>query len=799
MFLNQISLDINIFELRKNAMFKTITSLLIGLLPLLQFAQDFSDAWKGHYSYLNVKQVVSDGDKLFAASDNAVFTLDLTTNEIEEISTVNGLSGDDITAISYSEDFELLLIGYSNGLIEIVFDDDSDVLPVVDILNQLDIAPGARRINHFNINENIVYVATDFGISEYNLERLEFGDTFLIGDQGTEVQVSQTTLFNGFIYASSITGIRRAEVSNASLIDFNNWSLVNAQSFTAIETNGDRLYALGSNRTLYDFSNEVLTRLVTFLTPPNTLSAENGNLSVATSNIVFIYDTDFQLRARVPTTEAFDTVFSSAVLVSGSVYVGTRDFGVLKTSLEDVSVFEELHPDSPLLNIPFAVTAEQGEVWVTYGEYTTFLNPFPLNSRGFSRLTDGTWGNTNFSEVFGAQCLNGITVNPFDRSQVFVSSYFSGLLELNEGIPSVLYNESNSNLRPLVSENDPERITNDIRVGNTAFDEDGLLWTTTNLVIDPLKSYDPSTNTWVNYDISSAIGRPFDSSGFTRIEIDNTTGTKFISSIGGGVVAFNENSNPPQIKSLAEDDNIPNGWVRTIALDNENQLWIGTLSGLRVLFNASAIFDDGARAEEIIIAQEDGAAELLFEQLITDIEVDGANNKWVATLGAGLFYFSPDGQNTIFHFTKDNSPLPSNFVNDVSVDLSTGEVYIATDKGLLSFTTGGTGTREDFSSSRAYPNPVRPGFNITEERVKITDLADNINIKIVDIEGNLVAEAQSGTNRRFNGFNLEIDGGTAFWNGKNLANNVVTSGVYLIMLSDLDAFETKVIKLLVVR
>ena len=67
------------------------------------------------------------------------------------------------------------------------------------------------------------------------------------------------------------------------------------------------------------------------------------------------------------------------------------------------------------------------------------------------------------------------------------------------------------------------------------------------------------------------------------------------------------------------------------------------------------------------------------------------------------------------------------------------------------------------------------------------------------IEGNLVAEAQSNINPRYRNFNLEIDGGTAFWNGKNLRNRLVASGVYIIMLSDLDSYETKVLKLMIVR
>ena len=777
-------------------MFRKLLSLLICLSPLLQFSQDFSEAWKGHYSYLNVKQVVNSGDKLFAASDNAVFTVDVSTNTIEEISTINGLSGDDITTINYSEEFGVLLIGYSNGLVEIVFDDTNEVLSVVDLLNHLDIAPGLRAINHFNIDGNIAYISTDFGISEYNLERLEFGDTFLIGDQGAEVRVFQTALFNGFIYASSNSGIRRADVSNSNLIDFNNWSVVNTGNFTAIEVNGDQLYALGRDRTLYDVTNDVLNPLEVYETQPTMLSAANGSLFVTTPNNAFVYNASFSLTAEISTTEAFDTVFTSTVLVGDAVYIGTRDFGLLRTTLDDLQVFEEIHPDGPLLNIPFSVTAEQGEAWVTYGEYGIFLNPFPLNSRGISRFTEGAWDNTSFNALFGARSLNGITINPSNRDQVFISSYHDGVLVLDDGVPSALFDENSSGLTPRIALDGP---TDDVRVGNTAFDENGILWTTTSFVSDPLKSYNPNTNTWETFDVSRVIGTPGENSGYTGVRVDNTTGTKFIASVGGGVIAFNENSNPPQVKSLGEAANVPNGAVRTVAIDNQNQLWIGTLNGLRVLFSTSSVFDDNARAEEIIITQDGIARELLFEQVITDIEVDGSNNKWVATLESGLFYFSPDGQNTIFHFTKDNSPLPSNSINDVSVDLSNGRVYIATDKGLLSFTTGGTGTETDFSSARAYPNPVRPEFNITEERVKITDLVENVNIKIVDVAGNLIAEAQSSVNRRFSGFNLEIDGGTAFWNGKNLANSVVASGVYLIMLSDLDTLETKVVKLLVVR
>ena len=199
----------------------------------------------------------------------------------------------------------------------------------------------------------------------------------------------------------------------------------------------------------------------------------------------------------------------------------------------------------------------------------------------------------------------------------------------------------------------------------------------------------------------------------------------------------------------------------------------------------------------------------LSNQFITDIKVDGSDNKWVGTLDSGIFYFSPDGQNTIYHFTTENSPLPSNRINDISIDPNNGIVYIATIKGMLSFRAGGSKPEETLENAFVYPNPVRPeydllGFNDLNDinkGIKVSGLTERVNIKITDIEGNLVAEAQSNVNLRSSNsnYNFAIDGGTAIWNGKNLANQIVRSGVYLVMISDLDSFETKVLKVLIVR
>ncbi|GAA3600262.1 ABC transporter substrate-binding protein [Flavivirga amylovorans] len=778
-------------------MFKRFVVFVIFLSPLLQFSQDFSALWQGHFSYNSIKDITQGNNKIYAASENAIFSLDIQTNEIEELTTVNGLSGETISTIYYSEVYELLVVGYENGLIEVAFDNDDDILSVVDIIDKVTIPATNKRINHINAYQNVIYISTNYGISVFDLERLEFGDTYFIGNGGNQVQVNQTAIFDDYIYAACQdgSGIRKALVSGPNLIDFQNWQLTNSGNWLSIESQVDKLYAIGTNRRIYQIVNDVLTEMFLYADTPLDMRSVDTNLIVTTQNNVFVYDTSFNEVSQASIDPTFDTQYNVAIVSLDDIYIGTKDFGILKTSLVNPIAFEELHPDGPLLNIPFSLEAEPNGLWVTFGEYTSRFNPFPLNNRGFSHLKDETWINTQYSEVLEANCLNKITINPLNTDQVFISSFNKGLLEVNENIPTELYDETNSLLESMAT----TRV--DIRIGTSEFDRNGLLWVLNSRVNEPLKTFNPSGNVWNSYSFNDIISDGIDGNlGFSDIEIAEDE-TKWISSSNFGLIGFRENGGSPLLKSVSkEDENMPTAWATALALDKRNQLWIGTLGGLRVLYNTSNFFaDENIRVEEIIIEEDGIAKELLFQQHITDIEVDGSNNKWIGTADSGLFYFSSDGQKTIFHFTKDNSALPSNIINDVSINDTNGIVYIATSRGLVSFRAGGSSAFEDLENAFVYPNPVRPGFNIVDDKVKIKDISENVNIKITDIEGNLVAEAQSRTNQRYRGFNLEIDGGTAFWNGKNMANNVVASGVYLIMLSDLDSFETKVLKLMVVR
>lgn len=790
-------------------MSKKVVFVFLVLFSSYAFAQDFTTLWRGYFSYLEIKDVTRSVDKIYAASENAIFSYDVFSNEIETITTIDGLSGETITTMTYSEQFDVLIVGYESGLFELVFEGDSDILSVVDILEKESISPALKRINHFNEHEGLLYISTDFGISVYDLTQLQFGDSYFVGNGGSQIIVNQTTIFNGFIYAACASGsaIRKADLTNPNLIDFQQWTTITSGNFAAIETVGDKLYALRLNSMFYEVVNDNLVFLIDYPVLPSDVRSVDDQLLVTLDENAILYDQNFVELQNASTNDNFDTDFTATTLLEGDLYIGTETTGVLKTISGSNEEYDVIIPEGPLSNNAFKITAGSGVLWVTYGDYTVSFNPGPFKREGVSVFREEEWTNVPFDSLLGAKNLCDIAINPFNPSQVFISSYQDGILEMNNDEATILYNQDNSGLESLIIPTNPNAIS--IRQAPSQFDQSGLMWTVTSRVDRALKSYDPASGAWQGYSFSDLISDPlFGERGFGDLAI-GTGGMKWITAYNAGLIGINTDTG--QINNVfSESQNMPSSQGRAVAIDSRNQLWIGTAKGLRVLFNTAGFVDDpDPRVNEIVILENGIPTELLSNQFITDIKVDGSDNKWVGTLDSGIFYFSPDGQETIYQFTTENSPLPSNTVNDISIDPESGTVYIATTRGLVSFSSGGTSPKDTLDDAFVYPNPVRPEYNILgfddlnniNNGIKISGLTENVNVKITDIEGNLVAEAQSRVNQRSSSanYNFAIDGGTGVWNGKNLRGNIVASGVYLFLISDLDSFETKVLKLLIIR
>ena len=762
---------------------------IIRVIVLLQVfflqAQNFEDSWTGYYSYVSIKSISQGNDKIYTAAENAVFTYDLSTQEIATLSTINGLSGELITTAYYSENYGLYIIGYENGLIEIVIEGEENVLKVVAILEKLTIPPDTKQINHFYEYDGNLYISTGFGISVYDLNALEFGDTYYIGDLGSQINITQTTVLDDLIYAStSEYGIKSALVADDNIIDYQHWTTVTGGGFKGIQSLGSELYTVNNSNTVLKLDPIVgFIPIDTFLSQVVDFGVDSDILTITTESSIHAYSEGYSLMSEVNSLLEYDYSLQSGYTFNNTFYLGTTTLGMLVVPFE-ANQSQQILPDGPLFNQPFAIDASPGQLWVSFGAVNLTFNPFPLTKKGISNYKNETWKNIKYdtlTEALGVNDVNDLVfvkINPDSPFTTYMSSYQKGLMKLNGQDPIILYNETNS---PMDISNGNEGLG--IRIYGSDFDRDENLWFVQSRIDDGLVKLTPEGQ-FQTIDISNIINAE-DELALGKLAVSRE-GYVFFAAVESGLVGYDPNNN--RFNKIGEElggGNLPSTDIKALAFDNQNRLWIGTRKGLRVLYSVGSFFEDGADTDsQPIIILEDGVPqELLFLQSITDIEVDGSNNKWVSTATSGVFYLSSNGQETLLRFTTDNSPLPSDNVLDIAIDDFNGTVYFATKDGLVAYDGVSTAPRDDLESVYAYPNPVRPNFygNVT-----IDGLMAKANVKITDITGNLVFETTS-------------EGGSVQWDTTAFGKYRVASGVYLVLITSDDNLLTKVAKIMVIR
>lgn len=258
----------------------------------------------------------------------------------------------------------------------------------------------------------------------------------------------------------------------------------------------------------------------------------------------------------------------------------------------------------------------------------------------------------------------------------------------------------------------------------------------------------------------------------------------------GGVLMYDYNNTPDntsddKVKVLKTTNNLPSNGVVSLSVDNNEDLWIGSREGLRILSNPkSAILEDNPQADEIIIEQNGLAEELFRNANILQIATDTGNQKWVSVDGGGVFYMSSNGDRTIYQFTKANSPLPNDSVTDIQIDNKTGKVYFATLDGIMVYQGDVAEVTSTFGNVLVYPNPVV--YAQYKGNVRIRGLASKTNIRITDAAGNLVHSAVA-------------NGGYFEWNLANQRGVRVASGIYYVLMTNEDGTDTATAKIAVVN
>jgi hypothetical protein len=559
----------------------------------------------------------------------------------------------------------------------------------------------------------------------------------------------------------------------------------------------EQLYVV-EGTTLYRINGENLIEKINFTQNITAIKSSNTYLSVVFNSFAKILDLELNAVFEVSATSEFEYTLNNIFTENDSVYLATKEYGILKSRLSLPNSYTEIHPEGPLDNDIFSITAQNNTLWVVYGGYDDTNTPIN-NKKGFSRFNGEQWVNTVFNSSLPSDLVQ-VTIDPNNENKVYISALgvtsnidikpTGGVLVVENDVITQTYNHLNSSFEPI----QVSLPSINIRVSGSAFDNQGNLWATNYETGEELKKLSASGQ-WSSIDLSAIVTNK-NKPGLNEVVVDKSNSV-WIGTRKNGLYVYNENGNRKKaLITTTNSGNLPDVNVRTIAIDASNRVWIGTNLGMVVYNNASGVFDDSTPNgyPVVINGDENGFGErLLGDQKINSIVIDGAENKWFGTDNGGVIYTNPNGQKTLANFSMKNSPLPSDKIKKIAVDRSLGKVYFATDKGMVAYNSNVAPFGDVLAAVYAYPNPALINHQtITIDGRKGTHLPKGTNVKILDVAGNLVYETNVVEGQ-------ELQGGKVVWNKKNLAGNPVASGIYIVLLSNEDASETAFTKIAIVN
>ena len=728
--------------------------------------------WRTHLAYSSVDEVERMNDKIYALSNNALFSVNSQTDEIEYYSRLTGLHAATIDHIAYNKALNKLLLTYQNGQLDVI-DSNERVHNISDLyLKQANIS---KKVNDICMYSSKAYLAMTFGIIALDLKKYEIEDTYYIDQNLTEVNVQYICVLGDSIYAASNAILYSAHM-NDNLMDFAYWHKTilplgkNTQGMRELE---DRICVVRDN-VLWSLSNGTWHKHASDFSLRG-LQKTNDLLFATIDNQHGIV----QVHSNFSIEMAFLYGPINDILQSGNDYwLATESNGLVAVRGGNYS---EYRPAGPISNTPYRMRFFGDRLYVLPGGRWAAQN---LRMGEIMYYENGEWTNiTNGQLVTMADHalydFMNVAQDPTDKEHYFITTYGTGMLEMRGKEVVKLHLPHNSSLQSAIPSN-PDFYT---RTDGAMFDDQGNLW-----VLNAsygINIADPN-GIWYAFDLhSNRVQVPLTTPGEMIIDNRNSqwkwiplcrsnTGLLLLQDNG---TPTNPNDDKVQYRTEWFDqynNQIRPDYIYTITQDHDNTIWVGTSKGIFTI-PASVDFMNSDKCERIVIRRNDGTKLgdfLLDNEQVNCIAVDGANRKWIGTASSGAFLIQivtdevgNTDVETIAHFTKENSLLPSDNILSIAIQESTGEVFFGTSDGLVSYMSDASEPEDSFDNLYVYPNPVYPTY---KGYITIKGVMSNTIVRILDANGNLVKL-------------LESTGGSAIWDGTNAQGERVASGIYTVL------------------
>ncbi len=737
--------------------------------------------WQVHVPYQQARAVADAGDKVYCAADNGLFYYDKEFNSTQTITKVDGLREQQINTIRYDAATATLVIAYANTGIDLL--QDNRITHLDGLRRQQ--TTGSGSINNIYIHNKLAYLSCSFGVAVLDLAKQEIKDTYKdLGANGAVVSINNAAILNDSMYLATDSGVLAAHRLKSNLKDFNSWRTLNAglsagAIVTSIAVFNNKVYAGTAQQGLFILQNKSWQSIAAATGAKITaLQASADYLAIVSATGISLLNKQGKI-TQIENKE----LKQPADAVAGKdniLWVADRGAGLVRQSIANSQAVATFAPDGPYADKVHSIVAANGEVYALSGGYSQSYSPFNQTT-GFYKYSNGSWSNYNqhlYPDQNSFPKVRDIVAGTYNPAtgKLYFATYGNGLLEWDDLGKYKIYDSGNSTLLGTAANQ------NLVRVTDLAVDAKGNVWTVNRNQqagapgLHVLKPDDK----WQAYTIPGTT----EGTNLEHLVLDDYNYKWLTISRSGnsrsGLIVFDEEKK--QVKYLGAgsgNGGLPGGSIYSIAKDLNGDIWVGTANGVGVFYNTGAVFSSQSYEARIPIIEQ---RPLLAGQKVQTIAVDGGNRKWIGT-EQGLWLFGPDGDELIHHFTSKNSPLPSDNVLTIAVEHTSGEVFIGTDAGMVSYRAGATITEGAPDCAMVYPNPVQRDFT---GLIGISGLPNNAQVRITDVSGLLV-------------YKTRATGGTATWDARSYNGKRVKAGVYLVMSSDEEGAQTCISKIAVLE
>lgn len=733
--------------------------------------------WRVHSENKNARDIVSLGNSVFVAFSSNLMEYDDYHKEVSTWDVTNGLSDIQLVKLGVHESSGSIFIGYQNGNIDQIQNEKVINIPGL----KLATVTGSKKINSIKSHGSYVYLATGLGIIKIDPKKHEIKDTYYPG--GTLEEIVEVTFKGDSIFALTPTRLYSGNLNNPALADASQWTIDtrlpvlsgNPFYYGDVEWWNDSIF-YQKNRLGWGSDTVFVARpgghypIIDLATFGELLSLQvvqnklvmNGDGIVISFSPASGYPVEFLLNEYVT---GISVIPNATIMFNHSHWFADARSGLVRRHFD--GNYDFISFQGPEKNTFYFMDWSDGFLTIVPGSVAG--NSEQYYQPGIMFFEEEKWKTIEGSDVSLWKSGNiwdniAVSINPKNKNEIAIGGVCRTPVSLfNKETGQVVdtFGVSNSPLQKFAN--------GSIFITSLSYDEDGNLWVVNGFSGQLLKLR-TKEGEWYSFNLGTATANKA-----TRKMLCDYNGNVWISVYNTGLLGYNPGSS---ITSSSDDktvllnsgDNtggLPSNIVTAIAMDFDQELWVGTDNGFAILYNSENAFDASPGSYNVQRPKIDINGEtdyILANVYINDIEIDGGNRKWMATANSGMILLSDDGLSVIKHFTMENSPLVSNNILDLEIDHKTGEIFIITDKGLMSYRGDATYEDPEYTDVKIFPNPARPDH---DGLITIQGIRFNSDVKITDVAGNVVYRTTS-------------NGGTATWDGKTVNGEKVVSGVYLI-------------------